>query len=104
MTYERCNLKTTGIKCNESNSARKRNDGSNAMNVAASPRVPAYKDYFNFEEEDIFYDALDTHVPEANNKEIIQTRTNDDWLSDDIKRTGVEARRISKATRRGCQA
>ena len=56
--------------------------------TATSPRVPAIEDWYDFEEEeDKFYNALDTIMPDADKidkDEATITEYEDDWLTDEI--------------------
>ena len=71
-----------------------RADREGVKYAAASPRVSAIEDWYDFqEEEDEFYDTLDTYVPDADkiNKDgPTRTKDEDDWLKEEIRR-GAEA-------------
>ena len=75
------------------NNTLERQDRKDVRDTAASPRMPAIEDWYDFEEGECyeFYDALDTHMSNAdtNNKdEATIVRDEDDWLLEEIRDAG----------------
>ena len=69
--------------------------------AAASPRVPAIEDWYNFEEEEDyeFHDALDSHEPDANAEhkdKATLTKDDDDWLSEEIQEEVRKLEQLAK--------
>ena len=69
--------------------------------AAASPRVPAIEDWYNFEEEEDyeFHDALDSHEPDANAEhkdKATLTKDDDDWLSEEIQKEVRKLEQLAK--------